>query len=174
MHAASRGIREARIGAGIEQPAADAFLRRLNRRAGPAAMSILIGAVIGGFGLIAVGMSRIKNDVEAVEAGPGAVETGISTPEVRMTDDFTRIETILEERLPERRRTRPRGPSGQAHRAAAAPPAPAAVPGKLAVAFAAQRRVELPAGVGGAHQGGKRRDIVRSPCGSLSGKPRDA
>ena len=71
-------------------------MRRVERRSGPSAMSILIGAVIGGFGLLAIGIGWVKSDVQAVDTRLSGLETSVS-------ERLTRIETILEERLPARR-----------------------------------------------------------------------
>ena len=45
---------DALVTAGIDRQAVDERMRRAERRSGPSAMSILIGAVIGGFGLLAI------------------------------------------------------------------------------------------------------------------------
>ena len=94
---------DALVTAGIDRQAVDERMRR----SGPSAMSILIGAVIGGFGLLATGIGWVKSDVQAVDAHLSALETSlserISSLEVRTSERFTRIETLLEERLPERR-----------------------------------------------------------------------
>ena len=81
-------------------------------------MSILIGAVMGGFGLLAIGIGWVKSDVQAIGVRLSNVETSmtarisslettmserISSLETHVSGRFARIETLLEERLPERR-----------------------------------------------------------------------
>lgn len=56
------------------------------------ALSVLIGAVIGGFGLLAVGIGWVKSDIKKVDTRLSGVEERV-----------TRIATLLEERLPEQR-----------------------------------------------------------------------
>ena len=82
-------------------------MRRVERRTGPPAMSILIGAVIGGFGLLATGIGWVKSDVQAVNPHLSTLESSlserISSLAVTTSGRFTRIETLLEQPLPERR-----------------------------------------------------------------------
>lgn len=89
-------LHDALVKAGIDRQAAHELMRRVERRSGPSAMSILVGAVIGGFGLLAIGIGWVKSDIEALDARVSAMETSVS-------ERLTRIETILEERLPARR-----------------------------------------------------------------------
>ena len=86
-------VYDALVKAGIDRKAVDEFMRRVEHRSGSSAMSILIGAVTGGFGLLAIGISRGKSDVTAVDARLSSLETSVS-------ERLTRIETLLEERLP--------------------------------------------------------------------------
>lgn len=117
MARTSPDVHDALIKAGIDRAAVDELMRRLERRSGPSAMSILIGAVIGGFGLLAIGIGWVKTDVQAVDTRLSSVETGlsesissleakmserISSLEVATSERLTRIETLLNERLPAR------------------------------------------------------------------------
>ena len=106
MASTTPDVHDALIKAGIDRPAADELMRRLERRSGPSAMSILIGAVICGFGLLAIGIGWVKSDVHAVDARLSNLDTSISerisSLEVSMSERLTRLETLLEERLPPR------------------------------------------------------------------------
>ena len=99
-------VHDALIKAGIDRAAVDELMRRLERRSGPSAMSILIGAVIGGFGLLAIGIGGVKSDIQAVDARLSSLDTSISerisSLEVSMSERLARIETLFEERLPAR------------------------------------------------------------------------
>ena len=63
--------------------------------------------MINGLSLLAIGIGWVKSDVQAVNAQVSTLESSpserISSLEVRTSGRFTRIETLLEERLPERR-----------------------------------------------------------------------
>ena len=96
MTATTSDVHDALVKAGIDQQAVDELMRRVERRSGPSAMSILVGAVIGGFGLLAIGIGWVKSDIQVVDARLSGLETSVS-------ERLTRIETILEERLPARR-----------------------------------------------------------------------
>ena len=62
-------------------------------------MSILIAATLAGFGLLAIGIGWVSSDI-------GELRTEIAVNRDRIdnvSERLTRIETLLEERLPERR-----------------------------------------------------------------------
>ena len=85
--------------AGADPKLAAAIARRLERRAGPSAMSILIAATLAGFGLLAVGIGWVKSDISELRTEIAANRDRIDN----VSERLTRIETLLEERLPERR-----------------------------------------------------------------------
>ncbi len=85
--------------AGADPKLAAAIAHRLERRTGPSAMSILIAATLAGFGLLAIGIGWVRSDI-------GELRTEIAANRDRIdnvSERLTRIETLLEERLPERR-----------------------------------------------------------------------
>lgn len=68
-------------------------------------MSILIGATLAGFGLLAVGIGWVKSDVGQVRVEVQANRDRIDAVNARVsenTERLIRIETLLEERLPDR------------------------------------------------------------------------
>ena len=72
---------------------------RLERRAGPSAMAILIAVTLAGFGWLATGIGWVRSDI-------GELRTEIAANRDRIdhvSERLTRVETLLEERLPERR-----------------------------------------------------------------------
>ena len=69
-------------------------------------MSILIGATLAGFSLLVVGIGWVKSDVGQVRVEVNANRDRIDAVNARVsenTEHLIRIETLLEERLPERR-----------------------------------------------------------------------
>ena len=106
-------VQDALVKAGVPEDAASEITRRLERRGSPSSMSILIGATLAGFGLLAVGIGWVKSDVGQVRTeihvSRGLVEANrdrIDAVNARVgenTERLIRIETLLEERLPERR-----------------------------------------------------------------------
>lgn len=85
--------------AGADPKLAAAIAHLLERRAGPSAMWILIAATLAGFRLLAIGLGWVKSDV-------GGLRTEIAGNRDRIdnvSEHLTRMETLLEERLPERR-----------------------------------------------------------------------
>ncbi|MCY4430296.1 MAG: hypothetical protein OXC11_07885 [Rhodospirillales bacterium] len=69
-------------------------------------MSILIGATLTGFSLLVVGIGWVKSDVGQVRVEVSANRDRIDAVNERVsenTEHLIRIETLLEERLPERR-----------------------------------------------------------------------
>lgn len=88
--------------------------RALGRQRGPSAVTILATATALGFVLLTSVSGYFLNDAiqertqirSAIEANRDridAVNERISALDVRMSERLTRIETLLEERLPERR-----------------------------------------------------------------------
>ena len=69
-------------------------------------MSILIGATLAGFGLLAVGIGWVESDVGhnrgLIEANRDRIDA-VNARVGENTERLIRIETLLEERLPERR-----------------------------------------------------------------------
>ncbi len=55
-------VQDVLVKAGVPEDAASEITRRLERRGSPSSMSILIGATLAGFGLLAVG-KRLNRDV---------------------------------------------------------------------------------------------------------------
>ena len=69
-------------------------------------MSILIGATFTGFGLLAVGIGWVKSYVGQVRVEVNANRDRIDAVNERVgenTEHLIRIETLRQERLPERR-----------------------------------------------------------------------
>ena len=99
-------VQDALVKAGIPEDAASEITRRLERRGSPSSMSILIGATLAGFGLLAVGIGWVKSDVGQVRVEVNANRDRIDVVNERVsenTEHLIRIETLLQERLPERR-----------------------------------------------------------------------
>ena len=96
-------VHDALVKAGVDQAAANAIARGLVRPAGPSAMSILTAATLAGFTLLGIGLGWVKSDLADVRielrAEINAVNGRLSGVEERLT----RIETLLEERLPAHR-----------------------------------------------------------------------
>ena len=92
-------VQDALVKAGVPEDAASEITRRLERRGSPSSMSILIGATLAGFGLLAVGIGWVKSDVGHNRDRIDAVNARVG----ENTERLIRIETLLEERLPERR-----------------------------------------------------------------------
>ena len=110
MATTTPNFHDALVKAGVDEEAATAMAARLQRRAGPSAMSILIAATLAGFGLLAIGIGWVKNDIGGlrteIKSDIGELRTGISANRDRIEANgqrLTRIETLLEERLPPRR-----------------------------------------------------------------------
>lgn len=114
MAATTPDLHDALVQAGVHEDAAAKIARAIERRPGPSASSsILVATVIVGFSLLAIGIGWVGSDVQDVRS---ELRTGIaanrdrvdalgervSSLEVSMSERFTRIETLLEERLPER------------------------------------------------------------------------
>ncbi len=110
-------VQDALVKAGIAEDAASEIARRLERRGSPSSMSILIGATVAGFGLLAIGIGWVKSDVgqlrneirteihvsrELVAANRDRIDA-VNVRVGENTERLIRIETLLEERLPERR-----------------------------------------------------------------------
>lgn len=113
MAATTPDLHDALVQAGVHEDAAAKIARKIERRPGPSASSILVGTVIGGFGLLAIGIGWVRSDVQDVRSELrteiaanrdriDALSERVSSLEVSMSERFTRIETLLEERLPER------------------------------------------------------------------------
>ena len=121
MATTTPNFHDALVKVGVDEDTATAMAKRLDRRAGPSAMSILIAATFAGFGLLAIGIGWVKSDIGELrtelqsEAGQlrteiaanrdriDAVGERLSTFETSVSERLTRIETLLEERLPARR-----------------------------------------------------------------------
>ena len=100
--ATTTDVRDALVKAGVDQDAAFEIQRRLERRSGPTAMSILVGATAAGCGLLAIGIGWVKSDIAETRTELRA-EIAASRERIdAVADRLTRIETLLEERLPER------------------------------------------------------------------------
>ena len=99
MATTTPNFHDALVKVGVDEDTATAMAKRLERRAGPSAMSILIAATFAGFGLLAIGIGWVKSDI-------GDLRTEIAANRDRIdsvSERLTRIETLLEERLPARR-----------------------------------------------------------------------
>ena len=105
-------LHDARVQAGVHKDAAAGIARGIERRAllPPWSVSILITAIIAGFGTLTVSIDWVRSDVQDIRAEVAAnrdridaLNERISSLEVGMSGRLTRIETLLEERLPERR-----------------------------------------------------------------------
>ncbi len=114
MATSTPDIHDALVKAGVDDDAATDIARRLTRRAGPSAMSILTAATLAGFGLLAIGIGWVKSDmgelraelrteIAANRARIDAVETRLAGDIADLSERMTRIETLLDERLPPRR-----------------------------------------------------------------------
>ena len=114
MATTTPNFHDALVKAGVDEEAATAMAARLERRTGPSAMSILIAATLAGFGLLAIGIGWIKSDmgqlrvelrteIAANRDRIDAVETRLAGDIADLSERMTRIETLLEERLPPRR-----------------------------------------------------------------------
>ena len=99
MATTTPNFHDALVKAGVDEEAATAMAARLERRAGPSAMSILIAATLAGFGLLAIGIGWVKSDIGELRLRIDAVNERVGENAERLT----RIETLLEERLPPRR-----------------------------------------------------------------------
>ena len=98
-------VQDALVKAGVAEDAALEITRRLERRGSPSSMSIPIGATLAGFGLLAVGIGWVKSDVGQVRVEVQANRDRIDAVNARVsenTERLIRIETLLEERLPDR------------------------------------------------------------------------
>lgn len=106
-------VQDAPVKAGVPEDAASEITRRLERRGSPSSMSILIGATLAGFGLLAVGIGWVKSAVgqirteihvsrSLVEANRDRIDA-VNARVGENTERLIRIETLLEERLSERR-----------------------------------------------------------------------
>ncbi|MXZ22015.1 MAG: hypothetical protein F4Y84_15670 [Caldilineaceae bacterium SB0665_bin_25] len=103
-------VRDALVKADVEEDAALEIQRRPERRSGPSAMSILVGATAAGFGLLAIGIGWVKSDVAETrtelrgEIAANRERIDVVADRVdAVSERPARIETLLEERLPERR-----------------------------------------------------------------------
>ena len=101
--ATTTDLRDALVKAGVDQDAAIEIQRRLQRRSGPSAMSILVGATAAGFGLLAIGIGWVKSDVGELRTRIDSVETRLASDIHSLSERLTRIETLLDERLPDKR-----------------------------------------------------------------------
>lgn len=111
-------VRDALVRVGVDQDAASEIQRTIERRNGPSALSILAGATIAGFSLLGIGLGWVKSDVSELRTElrtelRAEFRTEISANRDRLeavadgvdanSERLTRIEILLEERLPERR-----------------------------------------------------------------------
>ena len=102
MATTTTDLGDALVKAGVDQDAAIEIQHRLERRGGPSAMSMLVGATVAGFALLAVGLGWLKSDVAGVRAELRGEITTNRTQINAVSERLTRIATLLEERLPER------------------------------------------------------------------------
>ena len=100
---ATTDVRDALVKAGVDQDAAIEIQRRLQRRNEPSAMSILVGATATGFGLLAIGVGWVKSDVGELGTRIDSVETRLAGDIHGLSERLIRIETLLDERLPNKR-----------------------------------------------------------------------
>ena len=109
---------DALVQAGVHEGAAAKIAGGIERRPGPSASSILVGTLIGGFVLLAIGLGWLRSDVQDLRSDLrteitakrdriAALGERVSSLEIAMSERLTRIETLLEERLPERRQREP-------------------------------------------------------------------
>jgi hypothetical protein len=114
MATTTPGLHDALVQAGVHEDAAARIARGCERRPRLSASSILVATVIGGFWLLAVGIGWVRSNVQDLRSGlraevaanrerSSALGERVSALEIRMSERLTRIETLLEERLPERR-----------------------------------------------------------------------
>ena len=103
MATTTPNFHDALVKVGVDEDTATAMAKRLERRAGPSAMSILIAATFAGFGLLAIGIGWVKSDIGELRTEIAANRDRLSAFETSVSERLTRIETLLEERLPARR-----------------------------------------------------------------------
>ena len=110
MATTTPNIHDALVKAGVDEDAATAMAERLTRRDGPSPMSILTGTTIIGFIVLALGLTWLKHDLRELRTEIVAnrdridgVGTRLSGEIQSLSERLTRIETLLEERLPARR-----------------------------------------------------------------------
>ena len=103
-------LHDALVQAGVHKDAAARIASRIERPPLLSSTSILIAAIIAGFGMLTTGVAWVRSDVQDVRSEVAAnrdridaLSERISSLEVSISGRFTRIETLLEERLPERR-----------------------------------------------------------------------
>ena len=120
MAATAPDVHDALVKAGVDHAAAAALARGLARPAGPSGLTILTAATLAGFTLLGLGLGWVKSDIADVR---GDLRTEIADvrsdlrTEIAANRDridavnlrlagveerLTRIETLLEERLPAR------------------------------------------------------------------------
>ena len=103
MATTTPNFHDALVKVGVDEDTATAMAKRLTRRDGPSAMSILTGTTIIGFIVIALGLTWLKSDIGELRTEIAANRDRLSTFETSVSERLTRIETLLEERLPARR-----------------------------------------------------------------------
>ena len=116
MAATAPDVHDALVKAGVDHAAAAALARGLARPAGPSGLTILTAATLAGFTLLGLGLGWVKSGVADVRTEIADVRSDLRT-EIAANRDridavnlrlagveerLTRIETLLEERLPAR------------------------------------------------------------------------
>ena len=110
MATSTPNFHDALVKVGVDEDTATAMVERLAHREGPSALSILTGATIVGFIVLALGLTWLKHDLRELrtelKSEAGQLRTEIAANRDRIdgvSERLTRIETLLEERLPARR-----------------------------------------------------------------------
>ena len=107
MATTTPNIHDALVKAGVDEDAATAIAQRIERRVGPSAMSILIAATLAGFGWVKSDISDLRTEFRTeLKSETSQLRTEIAANRDRIdsvSERLTRIETLLEERLPARR-----------------------------------------------------------------------
>ena len=104
MAATPPDVHDARVRAGTDHAAA-ALARGLARPSGPSGLTILTAATLAGFTLLGLGLGWVKSGVADVRTEIAANRDRIDAVNLRLAgveERLTRIETLLEERLPAR------------------------------------------------------------------------
>ena len=95
-------VHDALVKAGVDQAVANAIARGLARPTGPSAMSVLTAATLAGFTLLGLGLGWVKSDLADVRTELRTEINAVNGQLSSVGERLTRIETLLDERLPAR------------------------------------------------------------------------